>query len=260
MQYTASRLPSFLQSRIALIIAAVIVLIVVIVIAVNVIGGHGSKPEEDVAQLPVSGVADTTGSDESSASSAAVEAAPTSARVIYSVSSGSECYVETYTDGQLAAETLTGPVERSVEVTGTWTITTWSPETLTVQVDGEKVTLAVDQNYGGMYSYTVDFPQILNKWRTEHGMSATAASTTSASTTNTTTNANQNGQVDYTRQNQGTTDQDLNYTEDGSYDQQSYDDEQQYDETQEGYTEEGYTEEGYTDEGSYDESGYTEEQ
>jgi len=176
--WSASRLPAFLQSRVVLIVAAVIALLLIAGIAFAVLGGKKTDENEDVAQLPVSGVADTTG--ESSESAAKVELAPTSARVIYSVPSGSECYVETYVDGKMTPEMLSGPVERSVEVTGVWVITTYSPETINVTVDGTKVELKIDSHYNDMYAYTVDFPAILQKWNSEHGISTSSARTTTS--------------------------------------------------------------------------------
>ena len=105
-----------------------------------------------------------------------MERAPTSAKVVYSVpTSGDEAYVEIYTDGeQTSADLLTGPVSNEVEVTGTWTITTWAVEALKVTVDGVEVTLVSDANYGGMYSYTVDYNAILTAWNQAHGV-ATAS-------------------------------------------------------------------------------------
>ena len=59
-------------------------------------------------------------------------------------------------------------------MTGTWTITTWAVEALKVTVDGVEVTLESDMNYGGMYSYTVDYNAILAAWNQAHGV-ATAS-------------------------------------------------------------------------------------
>ena len=181
MQYSASRLPSFLQSRAVLIALGVALAAIVVVVLVVVIGGRNRAPEEDVSTLPVSGISDTTGTEEGSQSAAAVEVAPTSARVIYSVKSGQECYVEIYNDGTMSAETLTGPAEKTVDVTGTWIITTWEPENITVTVDGQAVELKASQEYGGMYAYTVDFAAILSQWNAAHGRSGSAAATSATS-------------------------------------------------------------------------------
>lgn len=190
MEYSASRLPAFLQSRAALIAIGVLVLAVIIVLAIVFLGGKNETPKDDVSQLPVSGITDTTGSGTAvSASAASTEAAPTSAKVVYSVASGESCYVETYTDGDLTdAEELTGPAEKKVDVTGKWTITTSSPDSLKVTVDDKEVKLKEDADYGGLYAYTVDFPAILADWNAKNtatGAQRTAASTAAAAANST---------------------------------------------------------------------------
>ena len=171
MQFSASRLPGFLQSRVAL-IGVIAIVVVIIAIILFVVFGHKDVPQQDdVSQLPVSGIKDTTGEADGEASeeAAPVEIAPTSAKVVYSVKSGDDCYIETYTnDGDAVPEMLSGPVEKNLEVTGTWTITTYSPDTISVTVDGSPVTLQIDENYQSMYAYTVDFPKILDDWRSTH--------------------------------------------------------------------------------------------
>ena len=171
MQYSASRLPSFLQSRVVLIVIAAVVVIILALILFSVFGSKPAPTQDDVSQLPVSGIKDTTGEEdgESSEESTPVEVAPSSAKVVYSVKSGNDCYIETYTNGgEATPEMLTGPVERNVDVTGTWTITTYSPDTISVTVDGQPVTLEVSEEYQYMYAYTVDFNKILEDWRSTH--------------------------------------------------------------------------------------------
>ena len=274
--WPASRVPGFLQnilhSRIALIIAGVILLIIIVAIAFAVFGGHGDQKQDDVAQLPVSGVADTTGdSSSAAASSAAVELAPTSARVIYSVPSGKECYVETYLDGQMTPEMLSGPVERSVDVTGVWVITTYSPETLNLTVDGTAVTMKVDQQYNSMYAYTVDFPSILQKWNAEHGISGAAARTTTTTTQTSAASASANSANSTsvsTQSNQQSYEQSVNYDEslmtdaDRQANEAALEEEQQTEEEapaeEEYYEEPVYTEE-YAGDYTEDDGGYVEE-
>ncbi|MBR0406132.1 MAG: helix-turn-helix domain-containing protein [Eggerthellaceae bacterium] len=254
--WSASRLPAFMQSRVAIIIAAVIALLLIGGIAFAIFGGKKTDDKEDVSQLPVSGVADTTG--ESSESATKVELAPTSARVIYSVPSGSECYVETYADGKMTPEMLTGPVERSVEVTGVWVITTYSPETINVTVDGAKVELKVDSHYNDMYAYTVDFPAILQKWNSEHGISTSSTRTTSSTTTSTQNSTTVSTQSEETKQ---TYEQSVNYDDSVNLEENQAQDEENTDaeedeEEEPVYTEE-YEETGELDESSVDE-GYDE--
>ena len=170
MHYTASRVPAFLQSKAVIVLLAIVVIAIVVVVATTLLGRGSKAADDDVSQLPVSGISDTTKTaGEEAESLAAVEVAPTSARVLLTVKTGNDCYIETYEDGGDAKpEQLTGPVEKSIEVTGKWTIATFTPESITVSVDGSPVTLKVDENYGGMYSYTVDFPAMLEQWRKDH--------------------------------------------------------------------------------------------
>ena len=190
MEYRSSRVPSFLQSRLVVIIIAVVLVLIIAIVAFIMLGRGSQQPESDVSQLPVSGINDTTKSEEEEEEEATVvEVAPTSARVVYSVKTGDDCYIETYVDNEgPQPEMLTGPYEQSIEVTGKWTITTYSPDTISVSVDGSPITLAIDANYGGMYSYTVDFPAILEQWRQAHPSkteqrSAAVASASNASDT-----------------------------------------------------------------------------
>ena len=170
MQYSAPRLPRVFRSRAVLIAAIALAVLVVIAVVFFVIGNNHGSQADDVSKLPVSGITDTTGTnEEQQAEEAQVEIAPTSARVVYSVKTGDECYVEIYTDDKLTStDMLEGPVQETVEVTGTWTITTWSVDTISVAVNGEPVELKPSEQYGGMYAYTVDFSVILEEWNKTH--------------------------------------------------------------------------------------------
>ena len=173
MQYSAPRfagLSGIFQSRVFLIVAVAVVVLIIALIIFFVVGNRSQNSTDDVSQLPVSGISDTTGTSEGSKEAEApVEIAPTSARVTYSVKAGDDCYVEIYKDGTLSqTEMLSGPVNESVEVTGTWTVTTWSGDTIEVTVDGEPVKLTSNEEYGGMYAYTVDFPKMLEEWNSTH--------------------------------------------------------------------------------------------
>ena len=268
--WSASRfpafLPAFLQSRVALIIAAVVIVALIAGIAFALHGGGKAEKEEDVSQLPVSGVADTTGED-SSSSAAKVELAPTSARVVYTVPSGKECYVETYTDGKMSPELLSGPVERSVEVTSVWVITTYSPETLNVTVDGTAVELKIDSHYNDMYAYTVDFPAILQKWNTDHGISSPSTRTSTTSTTQSTgTTSTDSGQEESSKQSYEESvnyDDSVNLEENQAQDEEESEEDEEVSEEESDYEEEPVYTEEYTDDTQeyYDESGedYTEQ-
>ena len=169
MEYSAPRFAGLFQSRVFIIAIIAIVVVIIAVVIFSVVNGN-KQTTDDVAQLPVSGITDTTGtSDGQAEEEQQVEIAPTSAKVAYSVKSGDQCYAEFYTDGTLSsAELLTGPANETVEVTGTWTITTWSADTIKVEVDGQEVQLKSDEEYNGMYAYTVDFNKMLEEWNSTH--------------------------------------------------------------------------------------------
>ena len=248
--WPVSRFPAFMQSRVFIVVAVAVILALVVGVAFAVAGVGKADPKDDVAELPVSGVADTTGGSDSS-SSTPVELAPSSARVIYSVPSGKECYVETYQDGKMTPEMLTGPAERSLEVTGVWVITTYDNEALKLTVDGQEVKLKVDSQYNDMYAYTVDFPAILKKWNSDHGISN--SSTRSATTTSSTGSTNTNGTTNATTQ-QGETrqtyEQSVNYDDTVNLEEnQARPEDEQTDEEQ---SEDEEEEPAYTEE--YDES------
>ena len=262
MQYSASRLPSFLQSRAALIAIGVLIIVIVIIVLIVVLGGRNNAQQDDVSSLPVSGINDTTGTEEASASAAAVDVAPTSARVIYSVKSGEECYVEIYSGTTMTPENLTGPTEKTVDVTDTWTIATWSPEALKVTVDGQSVELKANSKYGGMYSYTVDFAEILKQWQSTHkrsGAAAAAAGATAAAATSATT---QSSGSNASNTSSSSTDDGTNYDESADPTRGLNN---QSDETGEGESDEEDTEEEYYDESQtdteeyYDDGTYEEE-
>lgn len=167
MHYTASRLPSFLQSRAIIgVIAAVIIVVIAIVVFVMVNNGKATE-QDDVSQLPVSGIKDTTGEEDDSGTSK-VEVAPSSSRVVITVNKGDECYLETYADNVTTPYSLTGPAQETIEVTGVLKIATWTPEYATITVDSNPVELKEDDSLNGMYSYTVDFPANLENWRKTH--------------------------------------------------------------------------------------------
>jgi len=181
--YSAPRF-SFLSSRLPIIIAAAVVVIIAIVLAMFIFGGKDDQPSTDVSTLPVSGLNDTTKTEEDEDDVEPVrEVAPTSAHVNYSVAAGHEVYAEFYINDEFSAEMLTGPESRNVEVTGTWTITTWTPDDITVTVDGEKVTLTADEKYNGMSSYTVDFGKKLEEWNATHDSSASRREAANAAAT-----------------------------------------------------------------------------
>lgn len=168
MQYSASRVPGFLQSRLAVIAVVALIAVIVLIVVFVLLGNSNQQVEEDVTKLPVSGINDTTGTADDDSETGLVEVAPSSSRIVFSVKQGEECYLETYADNNTTPYMLTGPAQETIEVTNVLTIATWTPEYVKVTVDGVEVQLTENDQYGGMYAYTVDFPKILEEWRATH--------------------------------------------------------------------------------------------
>lgn len=184
MQYSASRLPAFLQTKAVLIAAVAVVVVVIILVLAMVLGHRDDVASNDVSQLPVSGINDTTGQEDDKDATAQVEVAPSSSHVVLSVKEGDECYLEVLKGEDITPYSMTGPAEETIEVTDQIIIATWTPEYVTVKVDNEEVQLTENSDYGGMYTYTVDFPAILEKWRSTHSSSEAQRSSAVAAAEN----------------------------------------------------------------------------
>lgn len=176
-----------------LIVAAVILMLLVIIIAMA-FGNHGSSASQDVPKVPVTGVTDTSadGSGTSSSESAAETAAstvavPTSVKVEYKLASGQQAYVVITNDDESTESMLTGPVSETVEVSGTWSLSTYVSDAFTVTMDGKEVSFEVDSTTG-MPTATVNFSDYLQTWASEHPnvkVDLAQSSTTSGSSTTT---------------------------------------------------------------------------
>ena len=176
-----------------LIVAAVILMLLVIIIAMA-FGNHGSSASQDVPKVPVTGVTDTSadGSGTSSSESAAETAAstvavPTSVKVEYKLASGQQAYVVITNDEESTESMLTGPVSETVEVSGTWSLSTYVSDAFTVTMDGKEVSFEVDSTTG-MPTATVNFSDYLQTWASEHPnvkVDLAQSSTTSGSSTTT---------------------------------------------------------------------------
>ena len=76
----------------------------------------------------------------------------------------------------------------TVEVAGTWSLSTWTTDLVQVSVDGEVVEFTQDGT--NIPTCTVDFNAYLDQWITEHpGATITNAGTTGASNGSTTSNS-----------------------------------------------------------------------
>ena len=161
-----------MQSRLPFVIAGVIILVLLIVILVLVFGPKESQNQQDVTTVPITGLDDTTQTGEEGEGAEGEETqqtltAPTSVAVEYRVSSGTDAYVEISVDGGAAepAYLAAGTVE-TVDVTGTWSLSTWTTDLVQITVDGEVVEFTQDGT--NIPTCTVDFNAYLDQWISEH--------------------------------------------------------------------------------------------
>lgn len=161
-----------MQSRLPFVIAGVIILVLLIVILVLIFGPKGGQDQQDVTTVPITGLDDTTqtegeGEDGETEEPQQTITAPTSVAVEYRVSSSSDAYVEISVDGGAAepAYLAAGTVE-TVDVTGTWSLSTWTTDLVQITVDGEVVEFTQDGT--SIPTCTVDFNAYLDQWITDH--------------------------------------------------------------------------------------------
>lgn len=162
------------------IVAALIVAIILIVVFVN----GGKQASNEVPNIPISGLTDTS-SPEDQDQVSGVEVAPKNVQVSYNVPTGQSAWIEIYRGGSdtpTLAEVVDGPDGDTFEITDSITIRTANPEGVTVSVNGETAQLTKESGSSN-YSITVDFAEILRQWYAAHQSS----SSSSSSTTNTST-------------------------------------------------------------------------
>ena len=193
------------RSKMPLIIGAAVVVLIIVIVCALVFGNKSSQPAQETPTVPITGLSDTSNkqadsaegsassSSDADASSSSTSAnatqtatAPTKATFAYKVASGGSVYIEVYEgDSSTAtvAQTVSGPTEKSFDVTTKLRFISDASSSVTCTLDGEKVELS--ENSNGMYDYTVDFSQILSKWQSEHGSASSSAGTQSSSTSGT---------------------------------------------------------------------------
>ena len=192
--YAGPAAPGAIRSKLPIIIVAAVILVLVIVVLVLLFGGpRGAATNEDVPSVPITGIDDpeagTEGSGEGDVDSTE-PVAPTSVEVTYSIPSGAGPWVDIIENGTtVSSGVVNGPVEETIDVTGTLTISTPQPGNVTVTVDGEQVQLT-NSNGGATYSVTVDFNSYLVQWREQNGTTGTDDDSTVANGTNGTTSSN----------------------------------------------------------------------
>ena len=163
---------SDLLSKLPFLAAGLIILILVVVILVLL---FSPKPTTDTGADYIS----VTGADSSEISSSDVQknpqsapapvlTPPTSAKVEYSNTGSGDVWVEVYIDGASSpdvAKLLPVGAKESYDVTGTLEFVATISDYITLTVDGSPVELTAGD---GVYSYTVDFAEILDAWNLKY--------------------------------------------------------------------------------------------
>ena len=103
----------------------------------------------------------------------------TSAKFSYNVPEGSSVYIEVVQDGKtVEAGDVTGPKTGDFDVTGTLKFVLSGDDediaAVKLTLDGEEVK-AEDQNGRGVYTYTVNFEDVLNDWKRANGVAGASS-------------------------------------------------------------------------------------
>lgn len=203
-----------MQARLPYVAVIVIILLLLVIIVALAFGNRGAASTQEVAKVPITGVTDTSAdgsgvsqdnsnnnsgnnndSDTKSSSEATV---PTSVKVEYKLAKGQQAYVVITQDGQATEQMLTGPVDKTVEVTGTWSLSTWVSSGFTVTMDGKEVEFTSDATTG-MPTATVNFKDYLASWAKDHpdvkvdGLDSSSTSSGSTGSTSSSSNSTSSG-------------------------------------------------------------------
>lgn len=174
-------------SKLPLIIGALVVIALLVFVVSSVVSCTTNKPEANTANVPITGISDTTNSNSNvNTTPEPVKVAPTAASFQYTIAEGKSAYVEIYENGSTSpsiADEIQGPSTGTYQVTTTLKFITTLPEAVKLTVDGAEVT-PTDKN-DGVYVYTVDFPAILQAWNSANGVKTTASTTSSTAASNT---------------------------------------------------------------------------
>lgn len=174
--------PAPVASKLPFVLVGIIVLLILIIILVLLFGNKGSDQSDVPSNMPIAGLTDTANptegqqspADAAAAAAAAapkVEEPPTKAVFAYEVPEGESAYIEIKVGDTTSYDTasiIDGPKEKSYDVTDTLTFATTSPDSVILTLDGETVSPTEIRNQPGVYSYTVNFADILEQWRAAH--------------------------------------------------------------------------------------------
>ena len=184
------------QTRLPYVIVAAVILVLLVVIIALLFGNKGASNSQDVAKVPITGVTDTSadgsGTSESASNDASqqtqsAETAPTSVTVQYKLASGQTAYVVITQDGQATEEMLTGPVDKTVDVSGTWSLASWVSSGFTVTMDGKAVLAQWAQDHPNVKVDGLTNTSSSNGTSTTGSTSATTNGTSTGGTASTST-------------------------------------------------------------------------
>ena len=119
-------------------------------------------------------------------------------KVEYKLAKGQQAYVVITQDGQATEQMLTGPVDQTVDVSGTWSLATWVSSGFTVTMDGKEVDFTSDATTG-MPTATVNFKDYLASWAKDHpdvkvdGLDSSSTSSGSTGSTSSSSNSTSSG-------------------------------------------------------------------
>ena len=197
-----------MQARLPYVAVIVIILLLLVIIVALAFGNRGAASTQEVAKVPITGVTDTSAdgsgvsqensnnnsdnNNDSDTKSSSTATVPTSVKVEYKLAKGQQAYVVITQDGQATEQMLTGPVDETVDVTGTWSLSTWVSSGFTVTMDGKEVEFTSDATTG-MPTATVNFKDYLASWAKDHPdvkVEGLDTSNTSSSTTGSTASPN----------------------------------------------------------------------
>ncbi len=208
---------SFITPQFLLVVALVVV-IIILIISIAVAFGGSRESSEDVPNVPISGLTDTSGNSALEETPTTTEAAPTEATIVYEVVEDESAWIEITSDdatdfsfeGEVAGAYTSDPIS----TTGQVIFKTTDPDSVILKVNGEVVELVSDGT--DYYTYTVDFPTILAAWQAAHGLTSTEGSDAENDTAQEDVDSSENN-VDNGEDSSGSEDYSYDYDDDDDY-------------------------------------------
>lgn len=173
-----------LGSMLPLIVVGAIIVGLLVLVIVLAFSGRDA-PAEDTPTVPISGMPtpqgttsgspDGAGADQTAQGPVTTPVAPTSAKFSYAVADGADLYIEVIQDGKtVEAGDVTGPKSQDYDVTGKLKfVVSGDPAEVKLTVDGEEV--EPTETKSGVYTYTVDFEEVLSDWKRANGVGSGAS-------------------------------------------------------------------------------------